>query len=314
MEQSLPCSVNGLLAVELALDTSSGGDELWRTSLPTLQDSQSSMPAMWPIELQRLLTYSAQLILRKQQKKISRDWEAVSPVFPNLSYDIFRHYWLVVSTRTFYYTAPGVESPPEDPDECLALIPYADYFNHSDEGCEVYYNTSVYEFRADRRYKAGEEVFMSYGDHSNDFLLVEYGFILEESRWDQACLDEVVTPLFSHRQAEVLREEEFWLNYILDYETDCRRTRLALGLLCMPLGSWRRAVAVGCDYEDKYRTAIDDLLLDVLHSYEVTVEDRICIVNLILARGVSSQCDILRRRWEQVRLLVSDAISCNEED
>jgi len=303
---SLPCSVNGLLAAELALDKSSS-HELWRSGLPKMQDFKESMPVMWPMELQHLLPPSAQSILAKQHTKISLDYEAVGVAFADLPYDVYCHNWLLVSTRTFYYTAPEVTSPPANSDECLAIIPYADYFNHGDTGCKVQYSPSEYEMTADRPYKKGEEVHISYGNHSNDFLLVEYGFILEENQWDQIDLDELMTPLFSPTQAATLREERYWGNFVLDRATVCYRTQVALRLLCMPLKRWRRSLANGFDEDDKYQAPMNALLFGVLNSYMNLVDEIIHQVNA-LECGRSPQGDTIRRRWEQVRSLVSTAI------
>jgi hypothetical protein len=38
-----------------------------------------------------------------------------------------------------------------------------DYFNHSDTGCDPQADSEGYSVTADREYKAGEEVFVSYG-------------------------------------------------------------------------------------------------------------------------------------------------------
>jgi len=266
------------------------------------------MPVLWPSELQQLLPRSARSILDKQQKKISLDYDAVAVAFPDLRYDVYCHHWLLVSTRTFYYTAPEVTSPPANSDECLAIIPYADYFNHGDAGCKVQYSPFEYEITADRPYQKGQEVHISYGNHSNDFLLVEYGFVLEENQWDQIDLDEVLTPLFSTAQTSILKEEGFWRNFVLDRETVCYRTKVAVRLLCMPLKRWRSSLATGFEDDDKYQAAMNALLLEVFDSYLARVNEGIQEVNAIDC-SLFPQGDTLRRRWAQIFLLVSTAIS-----
>ena len=39
--------------------------------------------------------------------------------------------------------------------------------------CDVKFSEEEYVFRATENYESGEEVFMSYGAHPNDFLLAE---------------------------------------------------------------------------------------------------------------------------------------------
>lgn len=67
----------------------------------------------------------------------------------------------------------------------MALNPFADCFNHADEGCKVEYGPIGFKISSDRVYEKDEEIYISYGSHSNDFLLVEYRFILLENKWDE---------------------------------------------------------------------------------------------------------------------------------
>lgn len=300
--------MNGLLAAELAMD-SSDFHAPWRAVLPTVEDFRESMPLLWPSELQSLLPPAAILLLEKQKRKFSRDYTAVSVAFPSLSFNIYSHHWLLVSTRTFYYTPPDMK-PDEvpDSDECLALVPFGDYFNHSDNGCKASYSASGYEICAYEPIEKGQELYISYGNHSNDFLLVEYGFILEENRWDEISLDDVILPLFSEKQKKMLKDEGYLGSFLLDKETVCYRTIVALRLLCMPLRKWRRSLANGFDEDDIYQRPVNELLLRPLGSYLELVDRKLQHISMVVA-GTSSQRDIVRKRWEQIRILITTAIS-----
>lgn len=301
-------SVNGLLATELAMDTSEVRAP-WRAVLPTNDDFKESMPLMWHHSLQALLPPASLSLLESQRKKISFDWTAVSSAFPTLSYDLYLYNWLVVSTRTFYYTSPKIKSKkPLSRDDCLALIPLADDFNHADFGCEVTFSHTGYKICTDRQIEEGEEVYISYGNHSNDFLLAEYGFILAENRWDEICLDETILPLFSEEQKRILKEAGFLGNFVLDKRTVCYRTYVALRLLCMPVNSWHRLVANGLEDEDKYRMTADKILLKALKLYLDSVDEKLKQVE-VLDCGLDSQRETLRRRWKQIRLLLTASIS-----
>lgn len=72
-------------------------------------------------------------LLHKQEKKLKKDWSRVMGVFPNASLERYTHYWLVVNTRSFYFEPPGAKKVPAR-DDCMALCPFADYFNHADHG------------------------------------------------------------------------------------------------------------------------------------------------------------------------------------
>jgi hypothetical protein len=301
-------SVNGLLATELAMDTSEACAP-WRTVLPTKDDFEESMPLMWHPSLQALLPPAALSLLENQKKKISLDWSTVSTAFPSLSYDFYVYKWLTVSTRTFYYTSPKIKSKkPLNRDDCLALIPLADDFNHADVGCEVTFSTSGYKICTDRHIDEGEEVYISYGNHSNDFLLTEYGFILTENRWDEICLDEILLPLFSEEQKQELKGAGFLGKFVLDTAAVCYRTQVALRLLCMPANRWQNLVANGLEDEDKYRMTTENILLKGLKCYLDSADEKLKQVE-VLCCGLDSQREILKRRWKQIHLLLTAAIS-----
>lgn len=72
-------------------------------------------------------------LLHKQEKKLKKDWSRVMGIFPNASLERYTHYWLVVNTRSFYFEPPGAKKV-RARDDCMALCPFADYFNHADHG------------------------------------------------------------------------------------------------------------------------------------------------------------------------------------
>ncbi|KAG9240201.1 hypothetical protein BJ878DRAFT_527534 [Calycina marina] len=281
---------------------------LWRAVLPTKDDFEESIPLMWHPSLQALLPPASIDLLEIQNKKISFDWSAVSTAFPTLSYDLYLYNWFVVSTRTFYYTSPKPKAKKRlSHDDCLALVPLADDFNHADVGCEATFSHSGYKVCTNRQIERGEEICISYGNHSNDFLLAEYGFILAENRWDEICLNGIILPLFSEEQKQILKEVGFLGRYVLDKETVCYRTQVALRLICMPLKRWQRLVANGLE-EDKYQMDVEEILLKALKSYLDCVEESVKQVEA-LDCGLGSQKEILIRRWKQIHLLLTATIS-----
>ncbi|KAJ9613983.1 hypothetical protein H2200_002119 [Cladophialophora chaetospira] len=315
-------SVNGLLALELAQDNSKAY-ALWRSTLPSLTDTKESMPLFWPTSLQDLLPPPALALLRKQQSKLHRDWTAVSGLYPNLTLEAYTHAWLLISTRTFYYTPPG-QAAEDTPiaDECLAIVPFGDYFNHSSSSStsspssttlKVNYSPTGYEFTTDAEVPAGAELFISYGSHTNDFLLVEYGFILPaaENAHDAVALDAVVLPLLSAEQKKALERENYLGNYVLnnhqegedeggsESEVVCYRTTVALRLLCMPTRKWRRGLASGFDDQDGFPGEVTVLLGNALSSYIEMAETSLTMISQ-LDNGSASQRDMMTRRWDQI--------------
>ena len=75
-------------------------------------------------------------LLEKQERKFQADWDFVSKAFPNPDADIYLYYWLIVNTRCFYYEFYDRE-PPEKHDDRMVMVPFMDYFNHSDQGVSL---------------------------------------------------------------------------------------------------------------------------------------------------------------------------------
>ena len=234
---------------------------------------------------------------------------AVSTAFPTLSYDLYLYNWFIVNTRTFYYISPKIKTKkPLNRDDCLALIPFADFFNHADVGCEVTFSPSGYKIYTDQKIEQGQEIYISYGNHSNDFLLTEYGFILQENKWDEISLDEDILKLFSEEQKQKLKEAGFLGTYVLDRETVCYRTQVALRLLYIPPNRWECLVANGLEDGDKHQVAVNKILLKALKARLDSVCERLEQVKALDCE-LSSQRDTLSRRWTQIHQLLTTAIS-----
>lgn len=74
-------------------------------------------------------------LLAKQIGKFEKDWTEVSRVIPDADGERYLYYWLVVNTRTFYHEPPREQRRKKVArEDRMALYPFADYFNHADEG------------------------------------------------------------------------------------------------------------------------------------------------------------------------------------
>ncbi len=296
-------TVHGLLAADLALNRSTKFDT-WSAVTPTREDIWASLPLTWDPRLHEFLPRPARELLKKQVIKSKRDWSMVMEAFPSLEYDDYLYAWLLVNTRTFHYTTPKTES--FAPDDCMALQPVADLFNHSDDGCGVQFDSDSYMITAQRPHEAGEEVYISYGSHSNDFLLVEYGFILAENRWDEACIDDAILPALSPKQKQKLEEFNFLGKYIIDATDVCYRTQVALRILCVPMGRWQ-AFVDGMDHGEADQMKVDRLLVSLLKKYEAAVEKTLLRIDA-LEVGQEGHLTTLSSRWKQVQSLVEATV------
>ncbi|KAL6712611.1 hypothetical protein ACN47E_000488 [Coniothyrium glycines] len=240
-------TVHGKLAAVLALwyaGEKSHDYQLWIDVWPSKDDFYQTMPFYFAEGLQNFLPPAAKDILAKQLSNLERDWNELRTYMPNIDKATFSYTWIIVNTRTFYWDYPDLpNSHPRLPkrrakltaDDCYVMCPFIDYFNHSDVGCDPTHDAKGYLVTADRDYKAGEEVFVSYGPHTNDFLLVEYGFLLEKNKQDSIPLDQLLLPSFDHDQINALKDDGFYGNYTLSSTTSpiCHRTQAALRLLVL---------------------------------------------------------------------------------
>lgn len=325
-------TVHGKLAASLALwysDPSHKDYQLWQDVWPTQQDFLSTMPIYYSKPASRLLPPAAALLLTAQRSKLDQDWLSIQPHVSQagVSKDLYTYTWLIVNTRTFYWPYPDLpSSSPRLPkkknkltaNDCYAMCPFMDYFNHSDSGCNPQHNAKGYSVTADRDYTAGEEVFVSYGPHTNDFLLVEYGFLLAHNKNDAIPLDHLLLPLLDARQVDALKEDGFHGSYSLFPASPmvCHRTQAVLRLLV--LDSKRYAAFVrGDDDGSLEQPKLNSYLRGLLIKYSTKIMEALEDVEELEVmggedsgeRGVRAEHkDVLLRRWKQIRSLVNKAI------
>lgn len=304
ISQRLPpdTSIHGLLAAELVRERT--GVPTWDSLLPSRADLEASIPLMWSEKLRSLLPSRAKELVDKQHAKIREEWDILTKAFPETDWDEYVYSWFLVSTRTFYYETPETKLFPWD--DRLAQLPVADLFNHSDGGCGVLYSPEGYVVTTDRKYRAGEEVCTSYGDHSNDFLLAEYGFVLEQNRWDEVCLDDAILPSLSPGQTAVLETGGYLGGYMLNGAALCERTQAVLSVLCDTPGGLE-AFTDGADVGDAVLQTHDDMLVEFLVRFIDRVKQILKEISE-LKDGLDSQRSLLRRRWEQIERLATQAV------
>jgi SET domain len=294
---------HGLLAADLLLNKMPKFAS-WNAILPTRADFEA-VPFMWPRELQNLMPQPARDITKKLQAKFQHEWDIVEAAFPDMAREDYLYHWFIVNTRTFYYVTPEMESFLHD--DRLALLPVADLFNHADTGCNVSFSPERFAVSADRAYHAGEKVHISYGAHSNDFLLAEYGFVMAKNRWDEVCLDEAILPILSPTQKAKLEAAEYLGEYMLDADTaGCHRTQAALRLLCCTSKQWRGFIN-GEDDGAASQRKVDGLLLQLLDGFLVDIGKTLGEI-AGLSVGRDDQRRLLAQRWKQVERLVLDSM------
>ena len=276
--------------------------------------------------------------------KLHKHLSAVASAFPTRSagllaqssphYWRFVHMWCCINTRCFYYPPPGssgrgqrgTRSAP-DPNECLALAPAMDLFNHSSGStARTKYDRTGYFVIADRNYQPSEEISLSYGCHSNDVLWAEYGFMLEPSLDDLIRIDSLVLKSLNSQERLKLKDldcdEGYWMTHEGVSEQVTKAARM-VALRHVHKGAkndaWSRGVVQGAmkiiiawivvvklDCEDglKRLVKIEEGVMieafadstDVLKAQEVPADD----IELVRRQQAKIRHGMCVKRWRQI--------------
>jgi len=98
----------------------------------------------------------------------------------------FKLAWAQLNTRTVYLNDQwhdvGKSESNNDSTLNWALAPFLDQFNHHHDAKTVIHDDSdKFAIQVEKKHAKGEQLFISYGEHPDDFLLLEYGFIIGNS-------------------------------------------------------------------------------------------------------------------------------------
>jgi len=188
--------------------------------------------------------------------------------------------WLNVNTRCIYHRLKGTRSHPDN----LTLCPILDFANHTVDGPCMTPRLSAAE-RANAPpvpklgdpltllspptpTKPGEELYLTYGAHSNKTLFVEYGFVVPCAPDDpraEVDVQDIVEPLFESQgndgaaKKKMLQDSGYWGDWTLD-GTPIVSYRLitTLRLLHVPLGDSDGALQRWQDTLTGLRDAVSD--------------------------------------------------------
>ncbi|KAF8434939.1 hypothetical protein BGX38DRAFT_1275233 [Terfezia claveryi] len=229
---------HALIAIVLATK-SYKEQKSWQDVWPNYNSFKEFMPLLWLQETQQLLTPSAISHVNRQREKLETDFNLVRGLGFEVTKEGFEHAWIIVNTRTLFYKPASYKDALRE--DCMCLCPFIDYFNHSDEGCKVELSPKGFNVISDREYRAGDQVFVSYGPHNNDFLLCEYGFILDNNKYDDVNIDSFIFPRLNQVQKSHLEGRDFLGDYNLDKTGFCFRSQVALRMSLLNLRSGNAA-------------------------------------------------------------------------
>jgi len=159
----------------------------------------------------------------------------------------------------------------------------------------------------DEPQEPGEEVLATYGAHSNDKLLVHYGFVCATNpdmpnQDDDIRLDQILLPSSSDSVRSQLQDVGFLGGYALLPATNelCFKTQVAVRAMLLSSNEWEYFVANGEDLAEDHTADVQNYVARLLREYRDDVCDMIAKVRICDAPGEVNEIALLETRWRQI--------------
>ncbi|CAK9441609.1 uncharacterized protein LODBEIA_P54770 [Lodderomyces beijingensis] len=197
------------------------------------------MPIRYSQDLKRLLPDTTRQMNDKLEKRFENDYdmvvkllsskttaETVSKLLPK---EEFLLSWLCINSRCLYMDLPTSHESSDN----FTMAPYIDFINHScDDHCTLKIDGRGFQITTTNSYASDEQLFLSYGPHSNDFLLTEYGFTVPENKWNDLDISRYILPLLKPATVvDFLKDADYYDTYTLNRDGLSFRTEVALATL-----------------------------------------------------------------------------------
>ena len=153
---------------------------------------------------------------------------------------------------------------------------------------------------ADEALAIGEELSATYGAHSNDKLLVHYGFVGPESSIDDDIrLDHMILPWLDETVCAQLQDVGFLGGYALLPATNevCFKTQVAIRASMLTCNEWEYFVACGEDLATDHTGAVNDYVRSLLAVYR---EDAVRKLEDVRNSRDGVHQNVLELRWNQI--------------
>lgn len=207
----------------------------WSSYISTIPKSFSNPYFCAKNELQCL---SDSLLIRvvEQNDRIKLNFSRIQLIldknntfFEYLTLDRFKWAYFAINTRSVFIDNRSVRSlievepnfiPLLTDNPTMALVPFLDLFNHSDYADSTSFfrlnSHPIFELVTNRQYKKNHQIFISYGLHDNTKLLLEYGFIIPNNRYDyiEITLSDIEEFIKSHIDLKTINIHPTKFRYI----------------------------------------------------------------------------------------------------
>lgn len=274
------------------------------------KEELGSIPAIWSSSptskdkaLLPLLPLASQKLLENKIALLRQDWDVINPwllsgyeqvrqegcPIPSQDelYESFLHVYFIINSRCLY---SKVHLKENDVESQFTMVPFVDFLNHTegvDQHCypkvtrnpKAKIEVGAFSLRCgDNGYStANEEILLNYGPHSNDFLLNEYGFVLQENCWNFIDITDEITDLAGDdpKIVNFLKKHGYWGNYTINHSELSYRALVALSLIITQ--DYRRVekLLLGHISEDYFLPRISDNLRELLETLIEKCQDSV---------------------------------------
>lgn len=250
-------------------------------SLPPMTDFDQS-PLVWKLhDDHRLksLPRSTSIHCDKMLERFSRDYTTVQSFVDGLDIDreLYLWTWFCVNSRCLYMEI----DEGHDKDDNFTLAPFVDLINHSPrDQCVLKIDHTGFHVLTSTSYAEDDELYLSYGPHSNEFLLCEYGFMLDTNPWNDVDVTSKITPMLDSTQVEFLKSKGYYGDYTMTFEDISFRIEVALAVIIeddsrMEQNRRLNALLNGVSDGSYYKRRSNTILLALLEALEQELEDSI---------------------------------------
>lgn len=240
LETLLSFSSFQILAMYLMLESARGKDSFWKPFIDMLPhiDELGLTPLVWKLlglpesdRLWRMLPRSARKHSQEVSNRFDKDFAVVSEALQDshfLDRKRFLWAWMCINSRCLYMEVPQGK----DSHDNFTLAPYVDFLNHlSEDQCGIKIDNLGFHVVTSSLYRPDQELLFSYGPHSNEFLLCEYGFTLPENKWNYVDITDYIVPLLKPKHVEFLKAQGYYGDYTVNTHGISFRTEVALATL-----------------------------------------------------------------------------------
>lgn len=154
----------------------------------------------------------------------------------------------------------------------------------------------------------GEEILATYGAHSNDKLLVHYGFINSSPESgltgadDELRLDHLILPKLSPTIKTQLQDVGFLGGYSLTPDTGeiCFKTEVAIRATFQTSNEWEYFISSGEDLSSDQTKEVRRRVRDMLQEYKPQAMTWIATIDENSGLCWKSQHGLIKARWKQI--------------